>query len=119
MLVIGELNICLYDVCEGPHLLKTCFLLIAMTPSHCSLKKKDLKYQTLFFVLFHFRISHIRDFIIDYQRHQGRRPFTLTASLPFQELLNESLTLEEANLKNAVVVQRLKNNIEPFRSFSS
>ncbi|XP_039201823.1 UBX domain-containing protein 2A isoform X4 [Crotalus tigris] len=65
------------------------------------------------------RISHIRDFIIDYQRHQGRRPFTLTTSLPFQELLNESLTLEEANLKNAVVVQRLKNNIEPFRSFSS
>ncbi|KAM6458916.1 UBX domain-containing protein 2A isoform 2-T2 [Liasis olivaceus] len=65
------------------------------------------------------RISHIRDFIIDYQRHQGRRPFTLTTSLPFRELLNESLTLEEANLKNAVVVQRLKNNIEPFRSFSS
>ncbi|KAM3852712.1 UBX domain-containing protein 2A isoform 1-T1 [Vipera latastei] len=65
------------------------------------------------------RISHIRDFIIDYERHQGRRPFTLTTSLPFQELLNESLTLEEANLKNAVVVQRLKNNIEPFRSFSS
>ncbi|XP_070789118.1 UBX domain-containing protein 2A [Pituophis catenifer annectens] len=65
------------------------------------------------------RISHIRDFIIDYQRYQGRRPFTLTTSLPFRELLNESLTLEEANLKNAVVVQRLKNNIEPFRSFSS
>ncbi|XP_063171280.1 UBX domain-containing protein 2A isoform X2 [Candoia aspera] len=65
------------------------------------------------------RISNIRDFIIDYQKHQGRRPFTLTTSLPFRELLNESLTLEEANLKNAVVVQRLKNNIEPFRSFSS
>ncbi|XP_058035694.1 UBX domain-containing protein 2A isoform X2 [Ahaetulla prasina] len=65
------------------------------------------------------RISHVRDFIIDYQRHQGRIPFILTTSLPFRELLNESLTLEEANLKNAVVVQRLKNNIEPFRSFSS
>uniref|UniRef100_A0A8C5S455 UBX domain protein 2A n=1 Tax=Laticauda laticaudata TaxID=8630 RepID=A0A8C5S455_LATLA len=65
------------------------------------------------------RISHVRDFIIDYQRHQERRSFTLTTSLPFRELLNESLTLEEANLKNAVVVQRLKNNIEPFRSFSS
>ncbi|XP_013925734.1 PREDICTED: UBX domain-containing protein 2A [Thamnophis sirtalis] len=65
------------------------------------------------------RVSHIRDFIMDYQRHQGKRPFTLTTSLPFQELLDESLTLEEANLKNAVVVQRLKNNTEPFRSFSS
>uniref|UniRef100_A0A8D0BM46 UBX domain-containing protein 2A n=1 Tax=Salvator merianae TaxID=96440 RepID=A0A8D0BM46_SALMN len=64
------------------------------------------------------RISHIRDFITEYQGHQGRSPFTLTTSLPFRELLNESLTLEEANVKNAVVVQRLKKTTEPFRSVS-
>ncbi|KAL8172948.1 UNVERIFIED_CONTAM: UBX domain-containing protein 2A [Gekko kuhli] len=64
------------------------------------------------------RISHIRDFIINYPGAHGRCPFTLTTSLPFLELLDESLTLEEANLKNAVVVQRLKKNTEPFRSAS-
>nr|XP_028578185.1 UBX domain-containing protein 2A isoform X1 [Podarcis muralis] len=64
------------------------------------------------------RIWHVRDFIANYQGHQGRSPFTLTTSLPFHELLNESLTLEEANLKNAVVVQRLKKNGEPFQSLS-
>ncbi|CAI5769441.1 domain-containing 2A [Podarcis lilfordi] len=64
------------------------------------------------------RIWHVRDFIANYQGHQGRSHFTLTTSLPFHELLNESLTLEEANLKNAVVVQRLKKNGEPFQSLS-
>ncbi|XP_061478692.1 UBX domain-containing protein 2A [Rhineura floridana] len=64
------------------------------------------------------RISHVRDFITNYQGHQGRNPFMLTTSLPFRELLNESLTLEEANLKNAVVVQRLKKNSEPFLNLS-
>ncbi|XP_015262827.1 PREDICTED: UBX domain-containing protein 2A isoform X3 [Gekko japonicus] len=64
------------------------------------------------------RISHIRDFIINYPGAHGRSPFTLTTSLPFLELLDESLTLEEANLKNAVVVQRLKKSTEPFRSAS-
>ncbi|XP_042301884.1 UBX domain-containing protein 2A [Sceloporus undulatus] len=64
------------------------------------------------------RISHVRDFITTYQGHQGRSPFILTTSLPFRELLNESLTLEEADLKNAVVVQRLKTMAEPFRGLS-
>ncbi|XP_062981298.1 UBX domain-containing protein 2A [Elgaria multicarinata webbii] len=64
------------------------------------------------------RISHVRDFITNYEGRQGRSPFTLTTSLPFRELLNESLTLEQANLKNAVVVQRLKKDTEPFRSLS-
>lgn len=64
------------------------------------------------------RISHIRDFITSFQGPQGRCPFTLTTSLPFWELLDESLTLEEANLKNAVIVQRLKKDTEPFRSLS-
>uniref|UniRef100_A0ACB8GEA2 UBX domain-containing protein 2A n=1 Tax=Sphaerodactylus townsendi TaxID=933632 RepID=A0ACB8GEA2_9SAUR len=64
------------------------------------------------------RISHIRDFIINYQGPRGRSPFTMTTTLPFRELLDESLTLEKANLKNAVVVQRLKKSTEPFRSVS-
>lgn len=64
------------------------------------------------------RISDIRDFITDFQGPQERCHFTLTTSLPFLELLDESLTLEEANLKNAVIVQRLKKDTEPFRSVS-
>ncbi|XP_060114052.1 UBX domain-containing protein 2A [Heteronotia binoei] len=64
------------------------------------------------------KISHIRDFIINYPGAHGRSPFTLTTSLPFRELLDESLTLEEASLKNAVVVQRLKKSTEPFRNTS-
>uniref|UniRef100_A0A803TTC4 UBX domain protein 2A n=1 Tax=Anolis carolinensis TaxID=28377 RepID=A0A803TTC4_ANOCA len=62
-------------------------------------------------------ISHVRDFITHQGQH-GRSPFTLTTSLPFRELLNESLTLEEANLKNAVIVQRLKKTTEPFKGLS-
>ncbi|XP_024049827.2 UBX domain-containing protein 2A isoform X1 [Terrapene carolina triunguis] len=63
------------------------------------------------------RISHVRDFITKYQGSQGSVPFSLTTSLPFLELLDETLTLEEANLQNAVIVQRLQKT-EPFRSFS-
>ncbi|NWU97599.1 UBX2A protein, partial [Upupa epops] len=61
------------------------------------------------------RISHIRDFITKYQGPQGSAPFTLTTSLPFQELQDETLTLQEAKLENAVVVQRLQKITEPFR----
>ncbi|KFU97584.1 UBX domain-containing protein 2A [Pterocles gutturalis] len=61
------------------------------------------------------RISHVRDFITKYQGSQGSAPFTLTTSLPFRELRDETLTLEEAKLQNAVVVQRLQKKTEPFR----
>ncbi|XP_032640763.1 UBX domain-containing protein 2A isoform X2 [Chelonoidis abingdonii] len=64
------------------------------------------------------RISHVRDFITKYQGSQGSVPFSLTTSLPFLELLDETLTLGEANLQNAVIVQRLQKTTEPFRSFS-
>ncbi|NWI95854.1 UBX2A protein, partial [Pitta sordida] len=60
------------------------------------------------------RISHVRDFITKYQGSEGSVPFTLTTSLPFQELQDETLTLEEAKLQNAVVVQRLRKTTEPF-----
>ncbi|NXU49974.1 UBX2A protein, partial [Turnix velox] len=61
------------------------------------------------------RISHIRDFITKYQGSEGSVPFTLTTSLPLRELQDETLTLEEAKLQNAVVVQRLLKTAEPFR----
>ncbi|XP_048701604.1 UBX domain-containing protein 2A isoform X1 [Caretta caretta] len=64
------------------------------------------------------RISHVRDFITKYQGLQGSVPFSLTTSLPFLELLDETLTLKEANLQNAVIVQRLQKTTEPFRSLS-
>ncbi|NXX89370.1 UBX2A protein, partial [Centropus bengalensis] len=60
------------------------------------------------------RISHIRDFIMKYQGAAGSVPFTLTTSLPFRELRDETLTLAEAKLQNAVVVQRLWKTTEPF-----
>lgn len=60
------------------------------------------------FSSFLLRISHVRDFITKYQGPEGSIPFTLTTSLPFQELRDETLTLEEAKLQNAVVVQRLQ-----------
>ncbi|XP_057283614.1 UBX domain-containing protein 2A isoform X3 [Pezoporus wallicus] len=61
------------------------------------------------------RISHVRDFITKYQGSEGSVPFTLTTSLPFRELRDETLTLQEAKLQNAVVVQRLWKTTEPFR----
>lgn len=67
------------------------------------------------FLFFLLRISHVRDFITKYQGSEGSVPFTLTTSLPVQELQDETLTLEEAKLQNAVVVQRLRKTTEPFR----
>ncbi|KAM9195837.1 UBX domain-containing protein 2A isoform 1-T2 [Mergus octosetaceus] len=61
------------------------------------------------------RISHVRDFITKYRGSEGRVPFTLTTSLPFRELRDETLTLQEAKLQNVVVVQRLQKTTEPFR----
>lgn len=61
------------------------------------------------------RISHVRDFITKYQGSEGGVPFMLTTSLPFRELQDETLTLQEAKLQNAVVVQRLRKTTEPFR----
>ncbi|KAF3826395.1 hypothetical protein GH733_008920 [Mirounga leonina] len=48
------------------------------------------------------RISHIKDFIEKYQGSQRSPPFSLATALPFLKLLDETLTLEEADLQNAV-----------------
>ncbi|XP_029451863.1 UBX domain-containing protein 2A [Rhinatrema bivittatum] len=60
------------------------------------------------------RISQVRDFIERVQGCGGNFPFTLTTSLPLRELLDETLTLEEAHLQNAVLVQRIQKTREPF-----
>ena len=61
------------------------------------------------------RISHIKDFIEKYQRSQRSPPFSLATALPFLKFLDETLTLEEADLQNAVIIQRLKKTAEPFK----
>ncbi|XP_017657697.1 UBX domain-containing protein 2A isoform X3 [Nannospalax galili] len=61
------------------------------------------------------RVSHIKDFIEKYQGSQRSPPFCLATALPFLRLLDETLTLEEADLQNAVIIQRLKKTAEPFR----
>lgn len=62
-----------------------------------------------------YRVSHIKDFIEKYQGSQRSPPFSLATALPFLKLLDETLTLEEANLQNAVIIQRLKKTAEPFK----
>lgn len=64
------------------------------------------------------RISHIKDFIEKYQGSQRSPPFSLATAFPFLKLLDETLTLEEADLQNAVIIQRLQKNSEPFRELS-
>lgn len=64
------------------------------------------------------RISHIKDFIEKYQGPQRSPPFSLATALPFLKLLDETLTLEEADLQNAVIIQRLKKTAEPFKELS-
>ncbi|XDA73718.1 hypothetical protein R6Z07F_003937 [Ovis aries] len=64
------------------------------------------------------RISHIKDFIEKYQGSQRSPPFSLATALPFLKLLDETLTLEEADLQNAVIIQRLKNTAEPLKELS-
>ncbi|XP_023612217.1 UBX domain-containing protein 2A isoform X2 [Myotis lucifugus] len=61
------------------------------------------------------RISHIKDFIEKYQGSQRSPPFSLATALPCLRLLDEALTLEEADLQNAVIIQRLHRTTEPFR----
>lgn len=64
------------------------------------------------------RISHIKDFIEKYQGSQRSPPFSLATALPVLRLLDETLTLEEADLQNAVIIQRLQKTTEPFRELS-
>ncbi|XP_006910331.1 UBX domain-containing protein 2A isoform X2 [Pteropus alecto] len=64
------------------------------------------------------RVSHVKDFIEKYQGSERSPPFSLATALPFLRSLDETLTLEEADLQNAVVIQRLHKTPEPFRELS-
>ncbi|XP_048842506.1 UBX domain-containing protein 2A isoform X1 [Brienomyrus brachyistius] len=50
------------------------------------------------------RISDVRDFV--QQSESSGSPFILTTSLPFRELRQPDQSLQEADLSNAVIVQR-------------
>uniref|UniRef100_A0A671NTK5 UBX domain protein 2A n=1 Tax=Sinocyclocheilus anshuiensis TaxID=1608454 RepID=A0A671NTK5_9TELE len=63
------------------------------------------------------RISDVQHFVEQAQRTDA--PFVLTTSLPFRELRDEGQSLEEADLANAVIVQRPLNTQAPFEDFSS
>lgn len=58
------------------------------------------------------RISDVQDFVGQTQATEA--PFILTTSLPFRELTEGSLSLAEADLSNAVIVQRPLNTHAPF-----
>lgn len=64
------------------------------------------------------RVSHIKDFTEntkDLRESLPPPPFALVTALPFLRLLDEMLTLEEAVLQNAAIIQRLQITSEPFR----
>ncbi|XP_078131346.1 UBX domain-containing protein 2A isoform X1 [Sander vitreus] len=58
------------------------------------------------------RITDVQDFVARCQRSSP--PFVLTTSVPFRELDDKELSLEEADLANAVIVQRPLNTQAPF-----
>ncbi|XP_039604302.1 UBX domain-containing protein 2A [Polypterus senegalus] len=60
------------------------------------------------------RISDVQSFIEKSQGPSLNGPFILTTSLPFRELNEEDLSLQEAGLQNAVIVQRLLKDESPF-----
>uniref|UniRef100_A0A0F8D3Z4 UBX domain-containing protein 2A n=1 Tax=Larimichthys crocea TaxID=215358 RepID=A0A0F8D3Z4_LARCR len=58
------------------------------------------------------RIADVQDFVARSQR--SCPPFILTTSRPFRDLNDKELNLEEADLANAVIVQRPLNTQAPF-----
>lgn len=58
------------------------------------------------------RISDVQGFVEKAQSSSS--PFILTTSLPFRELTQGNLSLEEADLTNAVIVQRPVSTQAPF-----
>ncbi|KAK2825270.1 hypothetical protein Q7C36_019197 [Tachysurus vachellii] len=54
------------------------------------------------------RVSDIRQFVVNARPAMAATEFVLMTTFPNKELTDESQTLKEANLLNAVIVQRLK-----------
>lgn len=55
-----------------------------------------------------FRILDVRDFIIQSRPEFATTDFILVTSFPSKELTDESLTLQEADILNTVILQQLK-----------
>ncbi|XP_063771366.1 UBX domain-containing protein 2A isoform X2 [Pseudophryne corroboree] len=62
------------------------------------------------------RITDVRNFLENIPCKSGKMPFKLATSFPLCDLLDETITLQEARLQNAVLVQRLQKTTEPFRN---
>ncbi|XP_073424407.1 UBX domain-containing protein 2A [Dendrobates tinctorius] len=62
------------------------------------------------------RISDVRNFVERIPCKSEKIPFMLATSFPLRNLLDETLTIEEARLQNAVLVQRVQKSPEPFRN---
>lgn len=58
--------------------------------------------------VFPLRVSDIRQFVVNARPATAATEFVLMTTFPNRELTDESQTLKEANLLNAVIVQRLK-----------
>ncbi|XP_056129960.1 NSFL1 cofactor p47 isoform X3 [Lampris incognitus] len=54
------------------------------------------------------RVSDVRQFVVGARPAMAGREFVLMTTFPNKELSDESQTLQDANLLNAVIVQRLK-----------
>lgn len=54
------------------------------------------------------RVSDLRQFVVAARPAMAAREFVLMTTFPNMELSDESQTLQQANLLNAVIVQRLK-----------
>lgn len=59
-------------------------------------------------VLVSLRVSDLRHFVVAARPAMAAREFVLMTTFPNKELMDESQTLQQANLLNAVIVQRLK-----------
>ena len=56
---------------------------------------------------FCFRISDVRSFVVSSNPESASRPFVLMTTFPNKELSDENLTLSDAKLLNALVVQKM------------
>lgn len=98
----------IHEDCSGPHLpdlnedLPMTSLQIWLADGRRLVQRFNLSHQ----------ISDVQDFVEQAQSTDA--PFILTTSLPFRELNDPCQTLEEADLANAVIVQRLLNTEAPF-----
>ena len=66
-----------------------------------------LSYHKLFSSYF-FRILDVRDFIVQSRPEFATLDFILVTSFPNKVLTDESLTLQEADILNTVILQQLK-----------